>query len=169
MLIRPLTPADTPSFKALRLAALQAAPTGAASSYEEEKDLSDADFSARLVVAPDRAVFGAFDGDRLVGIAGMRREAMRKFQHKGFLWGVYVDPTTRGQGLSKQLLNEAIAFARKVPGMTQINLVVVANNTPAVSLYRSLGFQEYGKELNSMMADGVLYDELLMVLPLTAA
>jgi len=168
LIMRPLTPADTLSFKTLRLAALQAAPTGAASSYEEEKDRSDDEFGKRLERTTDKTVFGAFDGERLVGIVGIRREAMRKFQHKGFIWGVYVDPDFRGQGVSRKLLTEAIAFTRQIPGMTQINLIVVASNVAAVALYRSLGFREFGRESNSMMADGVLYDEFHMALPFAA-
>jgi ribosomal protein S18 acetylase RimI-like enzyme len=168
MLIRALTSDDARSFQSLRLSGLQEAPASFASSYEDEKDGSHDEFAERLTANEDRAVLGAFEHDRLVGIAGVRREGLRKYRHKVILWGVYVDPGSRGTGVSRMLLTEAINFARKMPGVTQVNLTVTAGNAIAIQLYRLLGFNEFGHEPNSIFADGTLHDELYMSLLFSA-
>jgi GNAT superfamily N-acetyltransferase len=55
-------------------------------------------------VAGGSFVFGAFDGDALVGTAGFWREKQPKLRHKGMVWGVYVKPEHRGQGLARSLM-----------------------------------------------------------------
>lgn len=97
----------------------------------------------------------------------MRRDSLRKYRHKTYLWGVYVAPGSRGAGVSKLLLSEAISFARKMPYVTQINLTVTAANATAIHLYRSSGFKEFGKELDSIFAEGTLHHELHMALRFT--
>lgn len=164
MPVRILSPADVPSFRSLRLAGLQRDPAFFASSYEDEKNRSVDELSARLIATEDRAVFGAFDGGRLAGIAGVYRHEPRKYRHKAHLWGVYVDPLYRGAGIGSALLSEAIGFARAMHGVTQLNLTVSAANPTAIRLYRSLGFDVFGEEPDSLFANGALHDELHMAL-----
>ena len=61
MHIRRLTPADAAAFQELRLAALQESPTAFGSSYEEEREFSQAFIEERLAAKPDRGTFGAFE------------------------------------------------------------------------------------------------------------
>jgi RimJ/RimL family protein N-acetyltransferase len=166
MLIRQLTPLDAPSFQSLRLRGLEEVPTAFASSYEEEADSPLEVIESRLAAREGRGVFGAFDGERLVGIAGLRRESHRKLNHKAFIWGVYVAPDARGSGVSQRLIGEVLAFARSMPDVAQVNLTVNAGNAAAIRLYALLGFEEFGLERNSMIVDGHGYDEMLMALRL---
>ena len=98
MLIRRLVRADAPAYLALRLAGLLESPTAFSSSYEEECGTPLASIEARLAPTSGRIVFGAFDGDALVGMAVLGREDGTKVQHKGFIRGMYVAPTHRGRG-----------------------------------------------------------------------
>ncbi|MGC2037103.1 N-acetyltransferase family protein [Paraburkholderia caledonica] len=164
MLVRLLGTQDAPSFHSLRLCGLREAPTSFASSYEEEVDRSAEVIEAQLATRNDRGVFGAFEDSRLIGIAGLGRENLRKLNHKAFLWGVYVAPDMRGLGVSKKLVAEVLTFARSIPDITQVNLTVNANNPAAIRLYTSLGFEQFGREHNSLMVDGRMYDELHMSL-----
>lgn len=50
-----------------------------------------------------------------------------------------VDPSARGMGLGKRLLNEALAFARET-GYRSIFLWTVSTLTKAAALYRGAGF-----------------------------
>ncbi|WOD14999.1 GNAT family N-acetyltransferase [Paraburkholderia kirstenboschensis] len=164
MLVRLLCKQDAPSFHSLRLCGLREAPTSFASSYEEEVDRSADVIESQLATRNDRGVFGAFEGSRLIGIAGLGRENRRKLNHKAFLWGVYVAPDMRGSGVSKTLVAEVLAFARSIPEITQVNLTVNANNPAAIHVYTSLGFEQFGRERNSLMVDGHTYDEVHMSL-----
>jgi len=120
----------------------------------------------RLVALPDRAIVGAFDGDRLVGLAAWHREEMRKLQHKGFVWGVFVADTHRGQGLGRLLMQAVIEHARAAHGIRQLNLTAYAANKAAVALYESLGFVVYGREPAAICVDGMLHDDVHMSLRL---
>jgi len=79
---------------------------------------------------------------------------------------MYVAPAQRGRGLGRLLMLAAIAHARTMRGIRQVQLSVTANNAAAASLYASLGFAEYGTERESLCVNGQLYDETLMALPL---
>jgi len=166
MRIRLLGPDDAPTFQVLRLQALVADPVAFASSYEEERDTPLAVVAERLRALPDRAIVGAFDAGRLVGLAAWHREEMRKLQHKGFVWGVFVAETHRRRGVARALMNAVIAHARHAGGIRQLNLVAHAANDAAVALYESLGFAVYGREPAAICVDGLLHDDLHMSLRL---
>ncbi len=117
---------------------------------------------ARLAPSADQGVLGAFAGGQLVGMLGIRRQDGLKTLHRMALWGVYVEPASRGQGIAQALLAQAVAFARQVPGAVQIHLSVNAANGTAIRLYEQAGFKGYGTEPAALLVDGVLHDELLM-------
>lgn len=167
MHIRRLTPSDASAYQALRLAALQDTPSAFGSSHEEEKDRPVAEIEARLAVAGDSGVFGAFEVNALVGLVGLRRESMKNLAHKARIWGMYVVPAARGKGIGRALLLEALALARSAPGLAQVNLSANAGNVAAVGLYESAGFQIVGREPGAMCIDGELHDEVLMCLRFT--
>lgn len=161
--LRILQSGDIAAFKALRLAALRECPTAFSSSYEEECDIPLEQAAERLVPNPDRAIFGAFDGEDLVGTLGLYREDKRKLKHKGVIWGVYVAPAFRGRGVGRMLLERALAHATSMPDLLQLSLGVNTANAAAIALYRSAGFERFGLERGFMRVDGVLHDELHMV------
>ena len=166
MRVRLLGPADAAAFQTLRLQALIEDPVAFASSYEEERDTPMPVVAERLIALPDRAIVGAFDGARLVGLAAWHREEMRKLHHKGFVWGVFVAATHRGRGLGRLLVEAVIAHARRAHGIRQLNLTAYAANKAAVALYESLGFVTYGREPAAICVDGMLHDDVHMSLRL---
>ena len=169
MYIRRLTPADAPAFQALRLFALEDAPSAFGSSYEEESRFSASTIEGRLALRPDRGPFGAFEGDKLVGLVALGRESMKKLSHKVTLWGLYVRPEFRSKGIGRALLVEALALARSVPEVVQVSLRVNAGNAGAIRLYESLGFRAFGREPGSMQINGEFHDEIHMYLRLAEA
>lgn len=160
MELRVLQSADVAAFRELRLAALRECPTAFSSSYEEECDVPLEQAAERLAPNQDRAVFGAFDGDRLVGTLGLYREQMRKLRHKAVIWGVYVEPAYRGRGVARTLLERALAHAAQMPDLRKVTLGVNTANAAALALYKSAGFEPFGLERGFMLVDGVLHDEL---------
>lgn len=169
MEIRTLTPDDADAFQRLRLRGLLECPTAFASSYAEEQGETVADVAKRLSVEGDGAVLGAFQGRALVGILGVQREGMIKLSHKAFIWGMYVAPEARRNGISTLLLQRALLFAAEDLRAMQVNLGVNTKNNAALAVYRRFGFKVYGHEQGFLRVDGELHDEYHMVCQLSGA
>ena len=159
IVIRLLTPADTAAFCALRLRAILDSPSSFSSSREDELRRTPAEHAQRIAGGPMQRGFGAFDGERLVGFAGLRREELRQLSHKAVLWGVFVDVAQRGRGVARRLVNACIDQAETDPAIMQVHLSVNAENNGARQLYESLGFIVYGTEPRSMRVGELFYDE----------
>jgi len=71
--IRRLGIADADRFKAMRVDAATESPPSVKPTPEEELEKSTDDFEKKLGWDSYNFILGAFDGDRLVGIAGLRR------------------------------------------------------------------------------------------------
>jgi len=163
--IRPLTEGDAEAFKALRLKAIQDAPTAIWPTHEEEVARTLDETRNRIRTTDHQIVFGAFAGLALIGIAGLRREPLAQVAHKAVLWGVFVDPAHRRGGIASRLLDAAIAHARAA-SVLQIQLCVNTENPRAQALYRNAGFETFGIEHRAMRVGERFYDEAHLVLRL---
>jgi RimJ/RimL family protein N-acetyltransferase len=163
MLIRNLTPQDAARYQSLRLQGLTECPTAFASSVEEEIHTPIETLAARMAPQADRVRIGAFIDDELVGMAGLKREDMKKLAHKAYIWGVYVAPAHRQKGIAAKLLAHTLSYAQEQLGVEQVNLGVNAANKAAIPLYEGLGFTSFGLERNFMRVEGVPQDEIHMV------
>ena len=161
--IRTLTEHDVDAFHAMRLHAAVDTPFAIVPTREEEARWTRDENIARIRETDQQAVFGAFDGETLIGITGWRREQRVKFAHKSLIWGVFVDPAYRRTGIGRRLMESAIERA-KASGAELVQLTVGAQNPRAQTLYLSLGFVVYGREPRGMRIDGEYFDEELMVL-----
>ncbi|WP_407268264.1 GNAT family N-acetyltransferase [Radiobacillus sp. PE A8.2] len=164
---RVLDEQDAQEYQALRLRALQTNPESFGSTYEREVEFSLEAVQARLKPMTDKFVLGTFDErGSLVGTATFVRESGMKFAHKGNVFGMYVAPESRGQGIGTFLINKLIMKVKDCEGLEQINLTVVSNNLAAKELYKSVGFEVFGTERNALKYNGEYYDEDLMVIQL---
>lgn len=162
IVIRVLTPADAESFRDLRLNALKNNPEAFSANYEDFANTSLESVRERIHNTDDSIILGAFINDVLIGMIGFVRERSGKLNHKGNIWGTYVSQEFRGQGIGSKLLNETILRAKKVKGLSQINLGVITFNEAAKRMYETHGFKSYGIEINSMQYNGKYFDEELM-------
>ncbi len=108
-------------------------------TVEQEKDLlkrkEESERDIELVAFVDGKVAG------LAGVDGLSRRD--KMKHRaGF--GISIDKAYWGLGIGRALTLAAIECAKKA-GYLQLELDVVENNRIAVELYKSVGFEEYGR------------------------
>lgn len=169
MHIRRLIPADVGAFHSLWLFALLESPSAFDASYAEERELPLTSIERRLLLQPDRGVFGAFDGDDMIGIVTLDRENPSKLAHKANVRNLYVSPQARGNGVARALLLEALSLAESVRGIQQVNLTINADTTYAVRFFESIGFVTFGRESCAVCADGTPHDKLHMALHLAKA
>jgi ribosomal protein S18 acetylase RimI-like enzyme len=164
MHVRRLGEADVEDFWQLRLRGFREEPESFGTSYEEAAGRPVAEV-ARDLGRDGIVVVGAF-APGLVGVAGLDREPRRKRRHRATLWGMYVSPEARGQRVGRALVEELVRVARATEGLEQILLTVMADNAPAVALYRKLGFEAYGPAPRAMRLCDRALDEVLMRLDL---
>ena len=103
---------------------------------------------------------------RLAAITGVVRSTKSKSAHLAMLWGVYTHPDFRGRGLGRLAVEGAIEAARAWDGVGGVCLSVSARTEPAIALYRSLGFREWGREPDATRIGGESADEVYMRLTL---
>jgi ribosomal protein S18 acetylase RimI-like enzyme len=100
------------------------------------------------------------DQARVVGwcdISPMKREG---FTHRGTL-GMGVHKDFRRRGIGRKLIDQAISRAKKL-GLERIELEVFASNTPAIKLYKKLGFMVEGVKKKARKLDGI-YDDMIQM------
>lgn len=165
--IRALTAEDVPAYRALRLEMVAQHPSAFLTTAEAVAALTDADLAARIAAPPRSVAFGALTGGQLVAVAGFFARQGAKTAHKGIVWGVYVAPAHRRQGLATATLRALLAHAGALVRI--VYLAAEADNAAAVALYRRLGFTPWGREPMAMQIDGTFHDEIHMALPLDPA
>ena len=170
VLIRPLRPDDAVAYHAQRVRALREHPEAFGRSPEEVDSVEV--WTARLrqdLDSENDLMLGAFEGDALVGVVGVYRERAVKQRHIAHLWGVYVAAERRGKDIGRRLVNEAIARVRRWRDLESLWLDVTTVNTPARTLYASIGFTSAAVKPRSLKVGRRYYDEEMMVLDLTSA
>lgn len=161
LIVRQLTHSDLESLREIRLEALRLAPEAFGSTYESEQSAPLEKYAGWLA---NSQIFGVFDDSQLVGIAAFGQFTGPKDSHKGWLRAMYVRASHRRTGASRLLVQAVIDAARS--RVEQLQLSVVSTNTPAIRLYQSFGFTQYGLEPRALKHKGSYSDELLMSLSL---
>ena len=164
MIIERLTPSHAGAYRALMLEAYTAHPDAFTSTVAEREKLPMAWWETRLSPDPSskHLVLGASDACDLIGVVGLSFEQREKVRHKATLFGMYVRPAFRGQGIGRQLVESTLKHAREHPGVKLVQLTVTESNTPAVALYESCGFLRFGLEPMAVAAGSGYVSKLHM-------
>lgn len=104
----------------------------------------------------------------IVGHVDIKSEGLRASMHWCEL-GIGIESAYRGMGLGERLMTRAIDFARQQDRLEWIELRVFANNSPAVSLYKKLGFEFVGILQDRFRLRGQSIDDIVMVLNVGSA
>jgi len=142
--------------------------------YEDELP-TDAETYAKKQVdaglgATDGSAFGLVaeeEGRGIVAEASLLRFHLRMLWHVGVL-GIGVHPEAQGIGLGRAMLEALLGWVRSHRDedgerVRRVELNVLADNTRAIALYRSLGFVEEGRRRAFIRrGDGSFGDDLTM-------
>lgn len=91
---------------------------------------------------PEGIYFSAFAENRLVGYVGMQ-----SVLDEGYIMNLCVHPEFRRQGIARRLM-EALLDGCREAELAFVTLEVRESNAPAISLYKSLSFEEVGLRKN---------------------
>jgi ribosomal protein S18 acetylase RimI-like enzyme len=140
--VRPFASGEWRTYRALRISALRDAPDAFATTAAEALARPEAAWMDRLPDGPERhlALVGLVD-EVPSGLAwGMLDPEVPEVAHVAQMW---VAPGARGRGLARMLLQAIIDWARAA-SLHALELGVTQGNAPAIRLYRSAGFRDFG-------------------------
>ena len=126
-------------------------------SYDPERE---GRFLAEKAQSPNEVELVAVIDGRVAGTAGIEAVGKKdKVKHRAE-FGISVLKAYWGIGLGRALA-EACVQCAKDAGYSQLELNAVAENARAVSLYKSLGFVEFGRNPRGFRSRTSGYQELL--------
>jgi GNAT superfamily N-acetyltransferase len=102
----------------------------------ESHDLEVLNDPEGKVIAGGGCIFLAMDDERVIGTAGLAKEHEGAYE----LIKMFVDPSYRGQGISKKLLDRCLKEARKLKA-EKIFLYSNSQLLTALKLYENYGFR----------------------------
>ncbi|MES2279274.1 MAG: GNAT family N-acetyltransferase [Bacteroidota bacterium] len=133
-MIRQLKGIDAAAYRALRLTALQTEPNAFCSDYEVESQKPELFLEKCLKENSEVPfVFGAFEDDQLVGIAGFAGDELIQ---------LFVLANYRRRGIARELALAATAHAfQEVKLLLYINVAVVLHDENPQKFYETIGFE----------------------------
>lgn len=151
-------------YRALRLEALQKEPQAFGSSYEDQRNAPEADWQTWLdnykKGRRNWMIFAAIN-KKLIGMLGAFQTDEDVEAKTAQVIAVYVTKEERGKGASKLLLKRLLDKLTNDGQIKKLKLAVNTNQTAAVELYKSFGFEVVGKE-NMTLGDRKAHEEYLM-------
>ncbi len=135
-------------------------------SYPDENSFDqehEAKFLEEKTKSPDEIELIAILDGKVVGTAGIEAVGKKyKVKHRAE-FGISLLKEYWGLGLGKELTKACIQCAKEA-GYDQLELNVVADNESALSLYRSLGFVEFGRNPRGFNSRISGYQEVIYML-----
>jgi RimJ/RimL family protein N-acetyltransferase len=165
VMISALRDEQVPLYKELRLRGLRDHPGAFVETPEAFETRSVGAIAERMRESQAHGGFTLIARDTqrgLIGTASLGVGSTPKEAHRGVVWGVYVVPEARRMGVGGLLLNDLIDRASRTNGLRNLTLTVASANQPALRLYQSLGFTEFGFDRDALYVNGEFVSEILM-------
>jgi RimJ/RimL family protein N-acetyltransferase len=86
--------------------------------------------------------------------AGLFRVDHLDLQNRGAMVGLDIVPEFRRRGYARKVFEYFFQYLFDEVGLNRLGLVTLDSNTPAVELYRKLGFQKEGRHREAVWRDG---------------
>lgn len=154
MKYRKLTSDDAEIWKQIRIRMLTDHPEMFGEELTEFKANADEIASGRV---KNEGIIGAFHEGELVGVCGRRRPLEKsKLKHTANIWGMYVVPEVRRQGVARELVRLALE-SLKAEGVEIVYIGVGSENERARTLYEQSGFTAWGTQPDCLRVSGVDY------------
>lgn len=144
--VRVLGGDDWEAYRAVRLRALKESPEAFVASAQEESEYGEDRWRSRM----ERSTrLLASDGDDVIGVASVGSSAMVRYEEDGDseevdgvgeLFGLWVQPSYRGAGVARKLLESAVTAAQD-QGLTHLVYWVGSDNGRGVAFASSFGFR----------------------------
>ena len=132
-------------------------------SYPDENNFDpaqEAQFLEEKMKSPNEIQLLALLDGTVMGTAGIEAVGRKdKVKHRA-AFGISVSKAYWGLGIGRALANACIQCAKEA-GYTQLELTAVADNERALALYRSLGFEEFGRNPKGFRSRVSGYQELV--------
>lgn len=168
MRVYALTPADVVAYRTLMLEAYDQAPEAFTTTAGEREGEPESWWVERIGSGDGLATsFGAWKGSSLIGTVALQYSSKPKTRHSALVLGMYVQPLERGKGVGLALLNAAIEAASARPEILSLTLTLTEGNAPALRLYRSVGFVDWGTQPQAIRTDSGLKGKVHMSLVLS--
>jgi GNAT superfamily N-acetyltransferase len=140
--VRRVSAEEWETLRDVRLRALEDAPYAFATRFDEARERPDEwwiDWAAKSAQGDSQAMFLAWDDAAPIGLVGTFVED----DGRRWLISMWTDPTARGRGVGRALVEATATFARQT-GSRELFLEVAHGNDAAHSLYLSCGFEDDG-------------------------
>ncbi|MBR6313813.1 MAG: GNAT family N-acetyltransferase [Clostridia bacterium] len=132
-------------------------------SYPDENNFDpaqEAQFLEEKIKSPNEIQLLALLDGAVAGTAGIEAVGRKdKVKHRAE-FGISVSKAYWGLGIGRALTNACIRCAKEA-GYSQLELTAVADNERALALYRSLGFEEFGRNPKGFRSRVSGYQELV--------
>ena len=134
-------------------------------SYPDENSFTaeqEAEFLNKKTESENEIEILAVVDGKVVGTAGIEMVGAKyKVSHRAE-FGISIDSKYWGLGIGRALTDACIRCARSA-GYSQLELDVVGDNIKAVSLYKSVGFAEYGRNPKGFRSRTSGWQELIVM------
>lgn len=158
--IRRLNESDAEAFAELRFDAVTEFPE----SNFETIEKFDAHWieAAReeIMRAPYSLLFGAYSDNEIVACVAVKTGSSHLTAHKAHIWGLYVRPKFRNQGLGYKLIDFATSTLPKTISVLLTD--TLEHNLVALRLFQMHGFSIYGREPNAIQFAGNSFTKIML-------
>ncbi len=111
---------------------------------------------------PSNNIIVAESQGNIIGLLTFQRGFFQRYAHHGSV-GMIVDRNWRGKGVGKALLTTLVQWANYNPLLDKLCLEVLASNKNAISLYKSIGFIEEGRQKHQVKYSNGRYDDIVIM------
>lgn len=157
-----LMPEHAEEWQALRLEGVQEFPLGFLVTLDEA---AAASLDRCRDILGGRSIRGVFEGKKLVGFCGYRRQQLTRVKHRGDVGPFFVTKSHQGTGAAKILMAGVIKEA-KDSGVSQLELFVDTENERAIAFYKKQGFALVATHTDTIRIDGQSRNDFFFTLPL---